>query len=88
MAPVRLGDILRLEGKVESLAPSKTKPQGTVGMKWTMYNQHGQAVYAFTPGLSFRVDRTRKSLQADDLSVLDRTPNRMAGLRQKRPFIN
>ncbi len=46
MAPVRLGDILRLEGKVESLTPSKTKPQG---MKWTMYNQHGQAVYAFTP---------------------------------------
>jgi hypothetical protein len=48
MAPVRLGDILRLEGKVESLTPTKTKPQGTVGMKWTMY-QHGQAVYAFTP---------------------------------------
>ncbi len=38
------------------------------------------------PGLSFRVDRTRESLQADDLSVLGRTPNRMAGLRQKRPF--
>ena len=49
MAPVRLGDILRLEGKVESLTPSKTKPLGTVGMKWTMYNQHGQAVYAFAP---------------------------------------
>ncbi|MGY3489562.1 acyl dehydratase [Bradyrhizobium sp. USDA 4011] len=49
MAPVRPGDVLRLEGAVESLAPSSSKPQGTVGMKWTMYNQHGQAVYEFTP---------------------------------------
>jgi len=49
MAPVRPGDILSLQGEVETLTPSKTKPQGTVGMKWTMYNQHGQAVYEFTP---------------------------------------
>ena len=49
MAPVRPGDLLHLEGEVESLTPSKTRPQGTVGMKLTMYNQHGQAVYAFTP---------------------------------------
>jgi acyl dehydratase len=49
MAPVRPGDLLHLEGEIESLTPSKTKPQGTVGMKWTMYNQDGQAVYAFTP---------------------------------------
>jgi acyl dehydratase len=49
MAPVRPGDILSLKGEVESLTPSKTKRQGTVGMKWTMYNQHGHAVYAFTP---------------------------------------
>jgi acyl dehydratase len=49
MAPVRPGDVLHLEGEVESLTPSKTKPHGTVVMKWTMYNQHGQAVYTFTP---------------------------------------
>ena len=49
MAPVRPGDLLHLEGEVESLTPSKTKRQGTVEMKWTMYNQHGQAVYAFSP---------------------------------------
>jgi acyl dehydratase len=49
LAPVRPGDVLHLEGEVESLAPSKSKPQGTVNMKWTMYNQDGHAVYAFTP---------------------------------------
>jgi acyl dehydratase len=49
MAPVRPGDVLHLEGEVESLTPSKTKPQGTVVMKWTMYNQHAEAVYEFTP---------------------------------------
>ena len=49
LAPVRPGDVLRLEGEVENLTPSKSKPQGTVNMKWTMYNQDGQAVYAFTP---------------------------------------
>jgi acyl dehydratase len=49
IAPVRPGDTLHLEGEVESLTLSKTKPQGTVAMKWTMYNQHGQPVYEFTP---------------------------------------
>lgn len=49
MAPVSPGDVLHLEGEVESLTPSKTKPHGTVVMKWTMYNQHGQVVYTFTP---------------------------------------
>ena len=49
MGPVRPGDTLRIEGEIENLTPSKTKPQGTVVMKCTMYNQHGQAVYEFTP---------------------------------------
>jgi acyl dehydratase len=49
MAPVRPGDVVRLEGEIESLTPSKTKPHGTVVMKWTMYNQRGQAVFEFTP---------------------------------------
>src|SRR5262249_28202790 len=43
MAPVRPGDVLRLEGEIESLTPSTKKSQGTVNTKWTMYNQHGHA---------------------------------------------
>lgn len=49
MQPVRPGDVLRLEGEVISLSPSKTKPQGTVLVRWTMYNQKDEAVYSFTP---------------------------------------
>jgi acyl dehydratase len=47
--PVRPGDILHLEGEVISLTPSKTKPQGVALVKWTLYNQNGDAVYSFTP---------------------------------------
>jgi acyl dehydratase len=47
--PVRPGDTLRLEGEVIELTPSKTRPQGVVRIKWIAYNQHGEAVYAFTP---------------------------------------
>src|SRR4051812_27567452 len=49
MLPVRPGDTLRLEGEVVSLTRSRTKPQGTVLVKWTLYNQKGEAVYTFTP---------------------------------------
>jgi acyl dehydratase len=49
MLPVRPGDLLRLEGEVVGLTPSKTKPQGTVLVKWTLYNQKDEAVYTFTP---------------------------------------
>ncbi|WP_429039282.1 MaoC family dehydratase [Bradyrhizobium elkanii] len=49
MAPVRPGDVLRMEGEVKDLTPSTTKPQGTVVMKWTMSNQHGLTVYEFRP---------------------------------------
>jgi acyl dehydratase len=49
MAPVRAGDILHLEGEVMSLTPSRTKPQGIALVKWTAYNQTGEAVYTFTP---------------------------------------
>ena len=48
-APVRPDDMVRLEGEVMSLAPSKSKPQGTVVTKWTMYNQNGETVYTFSP---------------------------------------
>lgn len=49
MMPVRPDDILHLEGEVISLTPSKTKPQGIARVKWTLYNQNGEAVYTFTP---------------------------------------
>jgi len=49
LAPVRPGDVVHLEGEVIELTPSKTKPQGTVRVKWTAFNQHGDAVYTFTP---------------------------------------
>jgi acyl dehydratase len=47
--PVRPGDVLHVEGEVVELTPSRTKPQGIVKIKWTAYNQHGEAVYTFTP---------------------------------------
>jgi acyl dehydratase len=49
MLPVRPGDILHLEGEVVGLTPSRTKPQGVALVKWTLYNQNGEAVYTFTP---------------------------------------
>lgn len=49
MLPVRPGDRLHLEGEVKSLTPSRTKPQGIALVKWTAYNQNGEAVYTFTP---------------------------------------
>jgi acyl dehydratase len=49
MMPVRPGDTLRIEGELVGLTPSKTRPQGTVLIKWTLYNQRDEAVYTFTP---------------------------------------
>jgi len=49
LKPVRPGDTLHLEGEVVDLVPSRTKPQGIVRVKWTAYNQHGEAVYTFNP---------------------------------------
>ena len=49
LAPVRPDDVVHLEGEVVELTPSKTRPQGIVRIKWTMFNQRGEAVYAFTP---------------------------------------
>jgi acyl dehydratase len=49
LRPVRPGDVLILEGEVVGLKASKTKPQGTVLVKWTAFNQNGEAVYTFTP---------------------------------------
>jgi acyl dehydratase len=46
---VRPGDVLHLEGEVVELVPSRTKPQGVVRIKWTAFNQKGDAVYTFTP---------------------------------------
>jgi acyl dehydratase len=49
LAPVRPDDVLHLEGEVIAATPSRTKPQGTVRIKWTAFNQRGEPVYAFTP---------------------------------------
>jgi acyl dehydratase len=49
MKPVRPGDTLHLEGEVVELVPSRTKPQGIVRIRWTAYNQNGEAVYTFNP---------------------------------------
>jgi acyl dehydratase len=49
LAPVRPGDVLHLEGEVVELTPSRTKPQGTVRIKWTAFNQLSEPVYTFTP---------------------------------------
>jgi acyl dehydratase len=49
LLPVRPGDTVHLEGEVVELTPSKTKPQGVVLVNWVLYNQKGEAVYAFTP---------------------------------------
>ena len=49
MMPVRAGDVLHVEDEVVELIPSRTKPQGIAKVKWTAYNQRGEAVYTFTP---------------------------------------
>ena len=49
LKPVRPGDTLHLEGEVVELIPSRTRPQGVARIKWTAYNQNGEAVYTFTP---------------------------------------
>jgi acyl dehydratase len=49
LAPVRPGDALRLEGEIVGLAPSRSKPQGTVRMRLTLLNQRDEPVYTITP---------------------------------------
>jgi acyl dehydratase len=49
MKPVRPGDTLHVEGEVVELIPSRTRPQGIVRVKWTAYDQNGEAVYTFNP---------------------------------------
>src|SRR6201986_5152929 len=49
MQPVRPGDTLHLEGEVVELIPSKSKPIGVARVKWTAFNQNGEAVYTFNP---------------------------------------
>lgn len=48
LRPVRPGDRLRVEGEVESVRPSKTKPVGIVRVKLTTINQHGESVMSMT----------------------------------------
>jgi acyl dehydratase len=49
LAPVRPGDTIHLEGEVVEVTPSRSRPHGTVRVKWTAFNQDGRAVYTFIP---------------------------------------
>lgn len=49
LKPVRPGDRLHLEGEVVELVPSRSKPQGVARVRWTLHDQHGEAVYTFIP---------------------------------------
>jgi len=49
LKPVRPGDTLHLEGEVIELVPSRSKPQGVARIRWTVYDQNGEAVYTFVP---------------------------------------
>lgn len=49
IAPVRPGDALRLDGEILALAPSRSKPQGTVRMRLTLFNQREEPVYTLVP---------------------------------------
>lgn len=49
LKPVRPGDRLHLEGEVIELVPSRSKPQGVARVRWTLHDQHGEAVYTFIP---------------------------------------
>jgi acyl dehydratase len=49
LKPVRPGDAIHLEGEVVELVPSRSKPHGVARVKWTAYNQNGEAVYTFNP---------------------------------------
>ena len=49
LMPVRPGDSIHLEGELVELVPSRSKPHGVARVKWTAYNQAGEAVYTFNP---------------------------------------
>ncbi len=46
LAPVRPGDVLRVEVTVGDVRPSKTKPRGTVHFHFEVFNQSGVQVMA------------------------------------------
>ena len=45
LLPVRPDDELRLEGEVLELVPSRSKPQGTARVRYTLFNQRNEPVY-------------------------------------------
>jgi acyl dehydratase len=50
--PVRPGDVLRVEGEVLEMRPSKSRPElGIVKVRLTTYNQAGEPVQISTPVL-------------------------------------
>jgi acyl dehydratase len=53
--PVRPGDVLRVEGEVLELRPSRSRPEvGLMKIRVTTFNQAGEAVQVFTPVLMVR----------------------------------
>lgn len=54
-APVRLGDTIRVEGKVGELRPVDDRA-GLVDTSWRVLNQHGRAVAVFGVELLWRRD--------------------------------
>jgi acyl dehydratase len=50
--PTRPGDLLHVESEIIAITPSRSKPaQGTVTVRSTTLNQHGEAVYLLTSKL-------------------------------------
>jgi acyl dehydratase len=53
--PVRPGDVLRVEGEVLEVRPSRSRPEiGIVKIRATAYNQAGEPVQIWTPALVVR----------------------------------
>ena len=50
--PTRPGDLLHVESEILAITPSRSKPaQGTVTVRSTTFNQHGEEVYLLTSKL-------------------------------------
>ena len=49
LKPVRPGDTLTAWVECAAKVPSRSKPHGVARVKWTAYNQNGEAVYTFNP---------------------------------------
>jgi hypothetical protein len=81
LAPVRPGVVLRIEGEVIELTPSRTKSQGTVRVKWTVNNQNDEAVLTFIPTVI--VPRRKDASGAYESRLRLASTNRRHSLRRR-----